>query len=107
MSKHCLVCQQRKNAEELLYEAEQEVTRLQNAIRQHRDERGDDRCWQDDETLYGVLPEGYTPPERDTAVELENCKKYIACRGNPHTEYISPQREIVLLREQLKKALEG
>lgn len=71
-----------------------ENTRLLSAIRNHRDQRGDDRCWMDDEELYKALPEGYAPPARDTAVELENCKRFIACRQNPATEYVSPEKEI-------------
>jgi hypothetical protein len=34
-----------------------EVLRLRNAIRLHRDQRGDDRCWLDDVLLYKALPE--------------------------------------------------
>jgi hypothetical protein len=30
------------------------------AVREHRDQRGDDRCWRDDRKLYASLPEGYT-----------------------------------------------
>lgn len=73
----------------------------EEAIRKHRDQRGDDRCWQDDEELYSILPEGYTPPPRDTAVMLEQCEKYIACRQNPATTYISPQRRIEELETEL------
>jgi hypothetical protein len=69
-----------------------DVAALQAAIRKHRDQRGDDRCWKDDEELYAVLPEGYTPPERDGAVELKNCERFIASRQNPKTEYVSPER---------------
>lgn len=76
-----------------------EVDQLRTAIRSHRDQRGDDRCWQDDETLYAVLPEGFTAPARDSSVELANCQRYIACRHNPGTEYVSPQREIERLRK--------
>ncbi len=75
---------------------------LADAIRKHRDERGDNRCWRDDEELYKVLPEGYVPPERDTTVELELCKLYIQCRQNPNTKYVSPQTRI----EELEKRLE-
>lgn len=82
-----------------------EVERLRDAVRLHRDQRGDDRCWLDDETLYAILPEGYTPPTRDTRVELALCEKYIACRHNPGTEYVSPQREIERLREALTWAV--
>jgi hypothetical protein len=64
------------------------------AVRRHRDYRGDDRCYMDDEELYRALPEGYTPPAREVAVELENCRRYLECRRNPATEYVSPQREI-------------
>jgi hypothetical protein len=78
----------------------EELERLRDAVRKHRDQRGDDRCWMDDEELYKVLPEGYVPPERDTSVELEHCKQYIACRRNPATTYISPERRI----EELEKA---
>jgi cytidyltransferase-like protein len=74
-----------------------------NAIRKHRDFRGDDRCHHDDTELYQILPEGYTPPEMDTAVELENCKKFIECRQNPATQYVSPQRRIEMLECLVKK----
>lgn len=74
------------------------IERLQGAIRAHRDARGDDRCWRDDEDLYRVLPEGYIPPVRDTAVELDNCRRFIASRQNPATVYVSPEREIEHLR---------
>ena len=73
---------------------------LIKAIRKHRDQRGDDRCWRDDEELYAALPEGYTPPARDTTVELENCKRFIESRQNPKTEYVSPEREIERLRNE-------
>lgn len=76
-----------------VYAAER-IEELEAAIRNHRDQRGDDRCWLDDEGLYLVLSEGYEPPARDTTVELDNCKRFIACRQNPATEYVSPQREI-------------
>lgn len=80
---------------------EEYIKILENAIRKHRDYRSDDRCWMDDEELYKILPEGYTPPARDCSVELENCKKYIESRHNPATEYISPELEIEHLRLKL------
>jgi hypothetical protein len=76
------------------------ISALRTAIRAHRDARGDDRCWRDDEELYAVLPEGYTPPARDTAVELDRCRAFIASRQNPKTEYVSPEREIERLRTE-------
>lgn len=86
-----------------LLKRDREIDRLRAAIRAHRDQRGDDRCWQDDETLYAVLPEGYTAPTREVAVELEHCQRYLECRRNPATEYISPQREIERLTMLLRQ----
>lgn len=85
-----------------LQRAYEKIRELHIAIRKHRDWRGDDRCWLDDERLYGVLPEGFVAPERDTSVELSNCTKFIACRKNPKTTYVSPEREIERLKEQLQ-----
>jgi hypothetical protein len=76
--------------------------RLATAIRKHRDQRGDDRCWRDDEELYAALPEGHTPPARDSSVELENCRRYIASRQNPATVYTSPERTIEVMRNALE-----
>lgn len=73
------------------------------AIRKHRDQRGDDRCWLDDEELYRVLPEGYVAPYRDSSVELDLCRQYIACRHNPNTVYVSPQRRIEELELEVSK----
>ncbi len=71
----------------------EEVRRLQEVIRTHRDQRGDDRCAADDHELYSVLPEGDTRPERETLVTIENCERYIECRQTGR-EYVSPQRRI-------------
>lgn len=79
------------------------IGQLESAIRNHRDQRGDDRCWMDDEELYKVLPEGYTAPARDTEVELKLCEKFISCRKNPATAYVSPQRRIEELEAELEQ----
>lgn len=65
-----------------------------NAIRKHRDMPGDDRCFLDDSELYAVLPEGYVPKPTEVAVTIENCQRFIECRQNPATAYVSPQRRI-------------
>jgi hypothetical protein len=83
--------------------SQERVSVLEAAIRKHRDQRGDDRCWLDDEELYATLPEGFTPVVRDSCVELERCKKFIECRHNPATQYISPQRKIEELEHLLRK----
>lgn len=83
-----------------------QVNTLEAAIRKHRDFRGDNRCWIDDEELYKVLPEGYTPPDREVAVEFEFCQRFILCRRNPATEYISPQVEIERLGAEVARLQE-
>jgi hypothetical protein len=87
----------------IIDELRAENSRLMMAIRKHRDYRGDDKCYMDDRELYSILPEGYTPPPFDAAVELENCKKYIACRQDPSTTYVSPQRRIEELEAEVEK----
>lgn len=79
------------------------VKKYEEGIRAHRDARGDDRCWMDDEELYKLLPEGFEPPLRDSSVELERCKQFITCRHNPSTEYVSPEREIESLKDDIKE----
>ena len=81
------------------------VNELEAAIRKHRDERGDDRCWMDDLELYDHLPEGVgnadlrlAPPEE----QLANCRKFVECRHHG-TEYRSPEREIEQLRAKIEQ----
>lgn len=61
---------------------EQEVMKLRSAIRYHRDQKGDDRCWLDDIKLYEALPETGNaeltlPPKEEF---LGSCKKFWECR---------------------------
>ena len=79
---------------------------LMQAIRKHRDMRGDDRCYQDDHDLYLILPEGDTRPETEVAVTIENCQRYIECRQSGR-EYVSPQRRIKDLEIQLLHAIDA
>lgn len=63
-----------------------EVERLYFAIRTHRDQKGDDRCWLDDIELYKVLGEAVSidvtglPPRCDF---LESCRRYYEQRRHP------------------------
>lgn len=63
-----------------------EVIRLRDAIRSHRDEKGHDRCWLDDIELYKSLPEGTfgidlaLPPKEEF---IKNCERYHAHRQDP------------------------
>lgn len=75
-----------------------EIERLQAAIRTHRDQKADDRCWMDDAKLYAALPEGPKHDLRvgDTAEMLENCKRFIEQRchgGGPWKSYAELEAE--------------
>ncbi len=62
----------------------QEIVTLKNAIKKHRDQKGDDRCWMDDDELYSVLNEplfARPMPSRDKM--MKNCEKFIALRTKP------------------------
>lgn len=89
----------------LAYHLQNRIKELEQAIRNHKDSwlKGDDKCWKDNEQLYRVLPEGYTPPQRDTLVEIENCKKYIESCHAPHVTYTSPQKRIEELELVVKR----
>jgi hypothetical protein len=59
------------------------VEKLEAAIRKHRDQRGDDRCWLDDMELYAVIGDAVSPkilelPEKSEF--LGNCARYWECR---------------------------
>lgn len=59
---------------------------LETAIRKHRDQRGDDRCWLDDLELYAVLGDeqpDLTLPLREEF--LSNCSRFWECRQR-HTD---------------------
>jgi hypothetical protein len=64
------------------------VGQLENAIRTHRDQRSDDRCWMDDLELYKVLAEsGFVDDQKapdnrvgDKAAMLVNCARFIERR---------------------------
>jgi hypothetical protein len=55
-----------------------EVRRLRDGIRRHRDEKGHDRCWLDDQRLYSLLsnepPADFNLPDKESF--LENCALY-------------------------------
>jgi hypothetical protein len=58
------------------------IEELEGAIRKHRDERGDDRCWMDDVELYAVVgdttqPDFTLPPRAEF---LGNCARFFDCR---------------------------
>ena len=66
----------------------QRISKLETAIRTHRDQRGDDRCWLDDAALYAVLDDGVDPYSVDATLPprkefLESCSRYWGQRQSP------------------------
>lgn len=70
-------------------EAFRQRERLIRAIREHRDQRGDDRCWLDDVALYNALAEVTgedptfdlsLPPKAEF---LASCERYYEQRRDP------------------------
>lgn len=67
--------------------ANDKLAALEQAIRNHRDARGDDRCWLDDINLYKALGEPVPPgmelalPNRDAF--LKRCEQYFEYRQAP------------------------
>jgi len=60
-------------------ELQKEVMRLRQGIRKHSAAKENTRCWHNDLTLYGVLPETRTPGRMlgDEKQLLRNCRRYI------------------------------
>ena len=61
-----------------VFEAQGEIARLREAIIKHRDQRGDDRCWLDDQELYAVIDPSVKvdqslPPKCDF---LKSCERF-------------------------------
>ena len=64
-------------------ELQDEIMKLRGGIRKHRDQKGDDNCWLDDQFyLYGLLPEnmGADPQLPDKELMMVNCSRYYDCR---------------------------
>lgn len=57
----------------------QEVQRLRQAVRKHRDTQENARCWHNDLVLYGTLSEEVKPGRMlgDEKQLLQNCQRYI------------------------------
>jgi len=58
------------------------IKRRRKAIRKHRDQKGDDRCWLDDFWLYVFLNDSKPAPTKVPAFEpgLEQCKLFFVFR---------------------------
>ncbi len=80
------------------------IAQLEAAIRKHRSQKLDDRCWLDDEELYSALDDGV---KADTALPpketfLSNCNRFWECRqatGSPEDalklyRYLEHKKEV-------------
>lgn len=80
------------------------VRLLEQGIREHRNQKGDDRCWEDDLKLYQLLPEGVGEADlrlQCPEVMLANCQRYIAHRHNPDLPYVSPQKKLAEVEDYM------
>jgi len=80
----------------------QRIQALEVAIRFHRDQKSDDRCWMDDQELYKVLGDGNLGDNRvgDQTKMLKNCQRFIQRRteGGGWTTYAAMEKELALLK---------
>lgn len=83
---------------------EKRLSTLEEAIRDHRDARGDDRCWLDDIELYKALDE---PVPEDMELALPNrdafltrCEQYFEHRQKHGCK---PWQTVEALQEELKE----
>ena len=88
------------------YEALQiRIKTLEDAIRKHRDQRGDDRCWLDDKELYGVLKDGKQadfslPPKCEF---LESCRRFWEQRSDNRIAFDPHGMTIAQLQDEIKR----
>jgi hypothetical protein len=83
-----------------------EVARLQAAILKHRHQRGDDRCWLDDDELYAALGDSYVC-YRELPAEcefLESCRRYWRQRQTPD-ERDTPRPECEMTIGQMQEEI--
>lgn len=71
------------------------VRRLEEAIRKHRDQRGDNRCWLDDVELYRSLRDELSEYAVDTELPpkcdfLMSCSRYWDQRQRPSDKNLTP-----------------
>jgi hypothetical protein len=89
----------------LLKEAEAQIELLKSAIKNHRSQKADDRCIEDDDALYAVLGDGILCDRRVGSKEemLKNCSRFIErrCEGGHWPTYSSLEAEVKNLKDQL------
>ena len=80
------------------------------AIRKHRDQKADDRCWMDDLELYALLPEEGTADNRvgDKEAMLANCRRFIErrCEGGHWPSYTDLEKRVAELKQGMARESE-
>jgi len=88
-----------------LSDEQNRILELEAAIRKHRDQRGDDKCWLDDQELYNVLGDGNLGDNSLPAKEkfLNNCANYYEkrCKNANWPSYQELEEKIKTLEAQL------
>lgn len=79
--------------------AKARIQKLEDAIRAHRNQKADDRCWLDDLTLYSVLDDEIEADNRigDECAMLSNCERFLMNRcdkGGPWKSYAEFETEL-------------
>lgn len=86
-----------------------ELRRLRKAIREHRDQKADDRCWLDDQKLYAVLGDGDLGDNRvgDKEAMLANCRRFLGQRtaGGGWVSYRELEAEVQRLQAENERLL--
>jgi hypothetical protein len=82
------------------------IAELETAIRKHRDQRGDDRCWLDDHDLYAHVGipadhDSRLPPKEEF---LESCQRFWEQRRAPHD--LDPSPGCMTIRQQQARIAE-
>lgn len=77
------------------------LEQFRSAIKDHRDQYSDDRCWMDDQKLYRVLGDGDLGDNHigDKRAMLENCKRFLDQRcaeGGPWATYAELEAALTL-----------
>jgi hypothetical protein len=88
-----------------------EIRNLRAAIGAHRAQRSDDRCWEDDQTLYAALGDGDLGDNRvgDPEAMLANCRRFIErrCAGGGWTTYAELEAKLDSARAVMIRALDA
>lgn len=87
----------------------EENCRLTEAIRKHRDQKADDRCWMDDLELYSILGEAVPVDNSvgDKFAMLKNCARFIEqrCTEGIWPTYAQLEKRISNLADALRTLL--